>query len=264
MTLLSNSGGSRIARTYLAYAQASGSPSLQLVDMVVSLEGVQSGTYVAAIAAGFDRALESDPDAVMVRDSILDQIKPIIKHDPRRPLFQDVTPRSDNITYTDQTVQIPSGPSYVNVDGDIRIHIIESLFLIPVQPSRTYSIGDGVILPGSDDPRDLPQTGGGRFLPSVAGRGASSDEWELTRDFNVNFDPLGFVPLVSIWEMSDVLAAPELHVNLGRDLDHMRVRYYGTRHLDEVIFDQIAALDSGLRPAPGSLGLGHRSEVPCP
>lgn len=263
VTLLSNSGGARIVRTYLAYAKASNSPSLDLVDLVVSLEGVQQGTYLAAVVEGLDQAVDGDPERAQVRDTLLDRVKPLIRHDPRRPLFQDVIPASQDIQYTNTGVTLPDGVHYVNVDGDIRIHIIESFFLIPVEEPQVYSVGDVVILPGSDDPRDLPDRGGARFLPSSAAMGASSDEWELTRDYDLHYDPTAPGLLVGGWELSDLLGAPEAHVNLGSMLDRMCVQGQGRRHLDEVLFRQIASLDSGA-PEPGILGLGRGSEVSCP
>lgn len=263
VTLISNSGGGRIVRTYLAYAAASHSASLGVVDLVMSLEGVQQGTYLAAVFYQLDASVDSDPDKAAVRDQILDAVKPVVKHDPRRPLFEDVTPGSPNIRYTNEAVAVPNEPNYVNVDGDVVLNVIDSFFFVQLS-AGTYAVGDYVMLPGSDDPRDVPELGGARFLPSAAGRGASSTEWELRRTMDLHIDPSVPGTVVTSFEIQNILDAPEAHTNLGKKLDQICVQYHGVEHLDAVLFEQIAALDSGLAPAPGTLGLQVRREVSCP
>jgi hypothetical protein len=263
VTLLSNSGGTRIVRAFLAYASAAGTGSLPLVDLVVSLEGAQAGSYLTLVYDGLDTAVDSNPDLVSIRDQLLDKVRQTVGHDPTRPVFEDVRPRSPITRYTNVAVALPNEPHYLNVDGDVRIRVIQSFFLIPFQ-TDLYPVGDLVFLPGEDDPTALPERGGARFLPSVVARGQSSTEWELTRNFDVNVDPTTPGGIAFLFQTQSILSAPEIHTNFGKKLDAICVRTDRVRHLDEVLFDEIGALDSGVAPAPGRLGLGHLSEVSCP
>jgi Tol biopolymer transport system component len=263
VTLLANSGGGRIVRTYLAYAEAAQRPSLGLVDLVVTLQGVQSGTYIAAVYDGIDAVTGLNPGLVVLRDALLDEVRARVGHDPTRPAFADMRPRSPIIRYTNTTVPVPNEPHYINVNGDMQIQVHQS-FLLFTYPTEVYPVGDLVILVGEDDPRPMPALGGARFLPSAAGRGASSTEWELTRVFDVNFEPT-IAGLRIIGQIEAILEAPQNHMNFGKKLDQICAQdSVGIGTLDAVIFDGIAALDSGLGPPPGRLGLGHRFEVPCP
>ena len=65
-------------------------------------------------------------------------------------------------------------------------------------------------------------------------------------------------------EAANVMQTPELHTNLGADLDQICVNYGGATTLDIALASQIVSLDSGLAPAPGTLGLGKKGEVACP
>lgn len=261
VTILSNSGGGRIVRTFLAYSAAAGTGAVDIVDQVIFLGAVHQGTYLTVVYDDIDHVVSQVPEAVIVRDHILDAVKTTVEHDPRRPLFDDVRPGSAIIRYTNVSVPVPNGPHYINVNGDMRVHIHQSVFLIPFE-TNVVEFGDFVTLPGEDDPRAMPERGGARFLPSRAGRGRSSTEWELTRDFNVNFDPT-ILNVVIIQQIADLVEAPEMHMNLGAQMDQICVRFGGVRRLDEVLFHQIEALDRGPHPEPGKLGF-RASQVKCP
>ena len=168
VTLLSNSGGTRIVRSFLAYAatRAAANPtqfsSLSVVDQVVTLEGVQQGTYIAAAYSGLDTAARLDSRAAFARAVVGAIVTAVVGHDPKRPTFEDVTPGSKNIVYSNQTVPIPNGIHYVNVYGNIRVNVSQSFGFFTL-PTDLVEIGDVVMLPGDDDPTAVPTLGGARF-----------------------------------------------------------------------------------------------------
>ena len=265
VTLLSNSGGTRIVRSFLAYAaaRAAANPtqfsSLALVDQVVTLEGVQQGTYIAAAYNGLDTAARLDPRAAFARAVVGAIVTAWVGHDPNRPTFEDVTPGSKNIVYSNKSVPIPNGIHYVNVYGNIRVKVLQSFGFFRL-PTDTVEIGDVVMLPGDDDPTAVPDTGGARFLPAAAGRGQSSTEWDLVHDFDLDFDPSA-----DRNTFGSVLAAPELHTNFGKKMHDICVRGGDAtiQHLDDALFRAIIALDDGTAPDPTKLGFGIAPRVAC-
>lgn len=264
VTILSNSGGARITRAYLAYAYAAGTGSLNMVDAVVTMQGVHAGTYIAAVYDGLDQLVDADPEAAAVRDALLDTVRPAVAHDPERPAFDDLRPMSASARYTNAVVPLPDQPHYVNVLGNVRVDIHASILLVPFV-TQTIEFGDLVILPGEDDPRALPERGGARFLPALADHGRSSTEWELVRDLDVNFDP-SILGVVILEQLARIVEAPEAHQNFGAQLDRMCVRdgSGAVRRLDEALFEAIRALDSGLAPDPTRIGFGRSLSVGCP
>jgi len=265
VTLLSNSGGTRIVRSFLAYAaaRAAANPAqfspLSVVDQVVTLEGVQQGTYIAAAYNGLDTAARLDPRAAFARAVVGAIVTAWVGHDPNRPTFEDVTPMSQNIVYSNQTVPVPNGIHYVNVYGNIRVKVAQSFGFFGL-PTDTVEIGDVVMLPGDDDPTAVPTLGGARFLPAAAGRGQSSTEWDLAHDFDLDFDPFA-----DRNTFGSILATPELHTNFGKQMHGICVRGGdgGSLHLDDALFQAITALDDGTAPDPTKLGFGIARRVAC-
>lgn len=265
VTLLSNSGGTRIVRSFLAYAaaRAAANPTqfstLSVVDQVVTLEGVQQGTYIAAAYNGLDPAARLDPRIAFARAVVVAIVTATVGHDPNRPTFEDVTPMSQNIVHTNRTVPIPNGIHYVNVYGNIRVSVSQSFGFFTLR-TDTVEIGDVVMLPGEDDPTAVPTLGGARFLPAAAGRGRSSTEWDLAHDFSLDFDPSADAST-----FGSILAAPELHTNFGKQMHDICVRGGdgGSLHLDDALFRAISALDDGTAPDPTKLGFGIAPRVAC-
>lgn len=265
VTVMSNSGGGGIVRAFLAYSKAADTGALALLDEVVFMQGVQAGSYLTLVYDGLDTAIDANPSAATVRDALLDQVREQVGHDPTRPVFEDLRPRSAIIRYTNVSVPVPNEPHYVNVVSNIRLHVMQSFFLIPIQ-TDVVEVGDLAILVGENDPRQVPERGGARFLPSAAGRGQSSTQWELTRDFDVNVDPTVPGGVKFLFQIADIMDAPEIHTNLGAKLNSICVRTGagGVAHLDQALYDTIAAMDSGLTPATSRLGFGERPGVACP
>jgi len=122
----------------------------------------------------------------------------------------------------------------------------------------TFDLGDGVMLPGYDDPTVMPPYGGERFLPSVIGKGRSSTQWVLTKDTDLTID---YLDPYSIDRIAKVLALPETHFGIGKGLTTICVATpEGPKILNQALIDSVVSLDPG-SPDPGKLGYGNTSET---
>jgi hypothetical protein len=271
ITIISNSGGSAIVRAYLAYAAATGSPSLDVVDSVVFLEGVQAGTTIAARYNGTGLP-QKRGNKWNLTDQAFDLVKIGLVHDPRRPVFQDVLPRSDFQRYVGRDVPLPDKVHYINLSGDVVLHVYQLPVLPWMKPIDLGSegFGDFVMLPGSDDPTRLPADGGSRLLPSVLGRGASSTQWILRKEYPVYIDGAVGNPGSTI--LAGLVTAfndPASHLFFSR-MSEICVQVPGddpahpkVRRLPGPIIDAIAALDQ-TPPDPQKVGFGNMQRVECP
>lgn len=123
VTIIANSGGAAMVRAFLAYASVVDPATLAAVDLAVFLEGVQTGSYLAASVAGVQSIERHTVIGGFVRDRALDALKPKIFHDPRRPVFDDVLPLHALQRYVARRDAIPDGPHYLNVAGDLNLTI---------------------------------------------------------------------------------------------------------------------------------------------
>jgi hypothetical protein len=270
ITLISNSGGAPIVRAYLAYAAATSSPSLTHVDSAVFLEGVQSGSYLAALYAGAGLPQQRGANWNLV-DAAFDLAKIKLIHDPRRPVFPDVLPQGDLQAYVARAAALPDNVNYINVSGDIVMHTLQLPVLPWMDPiDLGYDeVGDFVMLPGVDDPTQLPANGGSRFLPSVIGRGASSTQWILHKEYPIYIDSFGDAGSQILAGLLIAEGDPAAHRNLSR-MNEMCVQVPGAdaahpqvRRLPGPIIDAITALDQST-PDPGKVGFGTMRRVDCP
>ncbi|OGO70315.1 MAG: hypothetical protein A3H36_01460 [Chloroflexi bacterium RIFCSPLOWO2_02_FULL_71_16] len=266
VTLISNSGGAAIVRGYLAYASAAATGTLAGVDLSVSLEGVQTGTYLAAAYASSDFARSDRPIHSWVQDRALEFFKKDLVHDPTRPAFQDVVPQGPFQRYIARADAIPNEPHYLNVAGDLVVNVHYFLLFWEYRDPDVVPVGDFVMLPGFDDPTAPSPLGGALFLPSSIGRGRSSAEWTLRREFDVVADTF------SSNDLSGALAGgiaaafddPAAHHNLSRmDEICVAVPSGAPKRLNHALFDAIASLDRGVHD-PATLGFGKLNRVTCP
>ncbi len=139
-----------------------------------------------------------------------------------------MTPRSRTYQWVNPDVShIPANTRYQNVATDIGIIPSYGIFGMRFAPAR-ITVGDLVMLPGSDDPRATPLLGGEDFDPRVAGRGSpDSHEWILKKDVIFPLESvvplLGGDPLAIPAAVSDVKNAKENHLNIGTYIDRIDV-----------------------------------------
>lgn len=266
VTLISNSGGAAIVRAYLAYAAAVRSSSLDALDAVVFLEGSQAGTYIAALYAEGAAEAHRTPAGNVVLSTVVGVVNAGLGHDPARPARADLTPRSDVIRFTYRPGAVPDQPHYVNVVGDIVVHV-RSHVIFNIRDLDTIEAGDLAILPGDDRPAldPPPDTGGARFLPAAAGIGASSTQWVLRRDAFV------FLSEDLLGQAAVVVGLPESHLFFGRrafgrpgGITEVCVNTpTGVKTVNDAVLDAIAALDSGIAD-PSRIGFGAQGSIRCP
>lgn len=266
VTLISNSGGAAIVRAYLAYASATRSSSLDALDAVVFLEGSQAGTYIAALYAGAATEAHRTPAGNVVLSTLVGLVQNGLGHDPARPARADLTPQSDLIRFTYRPGAVPGQPHYVNVVGDIVVHV-RSHIIFNTRDLDTIEAGDLAIRPGDDRPvlDPPPDTGGARFLPGAAGIGASSTQWVLRRDAFI------FLSEDLLAQAAVLVGLPESHLFFGRrpfgrpgGITEVCVSTpTGVKTVNDAVLDAIAALDSGIADS-SRIGLGSQESVRCP
>ncbi|WIG58255.1 MAG: hypothetical protein OJF49_001000 [Ktedonobacterales bacterium] len=177
VTLIGYSMGAAIIRTMLAGCPESGDTTCQQahthVNAVYFIEGVQQGSVLLQTEQGFETAIANgmflggvtaDPAMVAemaVAEWAAHQVVQTALHLNLNDLAEaDLAPVSDNILLRNGAAP-PRGIDYYNFYGDIQIGLKESIFgwTLPA----TLHVGDLVILPGTDNPQDTPDSGGSRF-----------------------------------------------------------------------------------------------------
>lgn len=222
--------GGAITRAFLAYATKTGSHSLDLVDRMVFLQGAQQGSYLLTV----DSATRDAPIIGAAVRTIEAKVERDLELDVTRPPATQLRPQSDLYTYVNQLDNVPNTIDYTNVASDI--HLVVAVGLGPVAiPVPVPTVGDYVMLPGSDDPAATPPLGGARFVPAVADRGRSSVQWILSRTDLAVLDP----PFI---RLPDLQAEPETHVGLVQAdaTDQIDVTSAGvTGRLTDALLDRI-------------------------
>ncbi|MGH7722116.1 MAG: virginiamycin B lyase family protein [Candidatus Dormibacteria bacterium] len=200
-TIIANSMGGAITRGYLRLTQTRPSDkSLGFVDSVVFVSGVQQGAAIARNGI----ALSLLPGGIGQGLTAAAQAKGI---NPSRPDLRDLSPQS---SWFDT---VNPGPlpylHYYNFSVDIQIHsVIHFLWWTPT--IFTNDAGDGVILPGTDDPQSRPWDGGSRFLPFQPGSG----QHQYLLNYGLEADSLtGWFAAAAA-----VTALPASHFNIGDNI----------------------------------------------
>lgn len=245
VTLIGYSQGAAIIRTMLAGCQSevpnASSPGCggveSMVDNVFFIDGVQQGSWLVA----------QDPNlTAIVQEQQLNDIATLapllalktpmaflMGLNLQDPAERDLAPQSANIRTRNQA-EPPRGIHYFNFYGDIRVQQQLQVLVWGITPQQTISIGDFVVLPGSDNPQDTSFSGGARFCLRCADRGgymySSIDssttytEWALTD--TIQWNPnllLGYLssPLAtSVYNvilLGSIATAPEMHTNMPSD-----------------------------------------------
>ncbi len=220
VVLVANSMGGAIVRGFFAYSsERDDGVAASMVDSTFYVEGAQQGAGVLSPATPLNFALQQGLVAQLEASGWA----------PGGPAGPELIPQSAWYKWTNPApAHVPQVPAF-NAYGDISL-VSQSCFFsfcwnVPVVP---YGIvGDGILMPGSDDPLATPATGGARYLNGAAG--AQNWEWDV-RDA-VNWNP-GLIlalpaPLRQGAEIyaaaSAILGSPASHLNMGTKMSQTHV-----------------------------------------
>ena len=212
-TVLANSLGAAITRGWLAIAQfnGSGDQSLAHADSVVFLQGAQAGSW-AALAG---QAIASAP----VIGPIAQRISQLIKLDVNRPGVIDVTPQSPWY-FSVNPFGVPPNVAYYNFYSNLLVNFQVNLLFFTLNMG-SVNTGDLVMLPGSDDPTDLPLLGGAKFLPGGQ-QTANRHEYAVNGQVNVNPADLE-IPVLLARDVLRLINSPINHFNFGSNVGTIEV-----------------------------------------
>lgn len=250
VTLFGYSMGATIIRTMLAGCRDPNAGGAQkcpgvagLVDNVFFINGVQQGSWTMVSKPRSD---PTDKNGDVVSVNFLTWLRELAGPHLGTPLYpqdqaeQDLAPQSPLISaYT--KAPPPSGIHYFNFYGDIQVREQVQYFIFSYSPPTTYSVGDLVLLPGSDNPTDTPYMGGAQFCLSCKAYGGyrasqpdattTYTEWPMTDviDWNINLlFPFFSSPITEMLQvasgavdtalfMASLANAPEFHINIPKD-----------------------------------------------
>ena len=203
--LIGYSMGGETIRSFLAYStQLHDGVATGMVDSVLLMHGVEQGSWVANAAplGGLDFPFSG----ISAGDLLAAMGLP----NANRVGVKEFSPTSDYMNWVDQNSDsLPAIPMY-NTWGDERVHthICTLAIFNACLDTPRQSLGDLVLMPGTDNPTQTPLLGGERFLPG--GASATHYEWAETADYawDPEIDPL--MQLVG----TELMSAPQMHVNL--------------------------------------------------
>ncbi|MGH2484605.1 MAG: esterase/lipase family protein [Ktedonobacterales bacterium] len=206
-----------------------------LVDNVFFINGVQQGSWLAASDTNLTAIAQeqglSDVSALNFLPFLKAPGAALLHLNPSDPAEVDLAPQSANIR-TRNAVTPPNGIHYFNFYGDIRIQQQTQALIWNVSAAQTVSIGDLVVLPGSDNPQDVSLAGGARFCLQCTDRGGFSfsaidanttyTEWPLTDVINWNPNLLfnflfGLEAIADVALLEEIQAAPMMHTTIPTD-----------------------------------------------
>ncbi len=213
VVLIANSMGAAIVRGFLAYsAEAGDGVATTMVDSVLYLQGAQDGSLWLNIDR-FDRQLAPIQDALepFARDAF--------PADLSRPAAGELAPVSLWYLWTNALPgHLPSLPSF-NLFGDLRVVVKTELPFLGTLSADLAGIGDVALMPGTDDPRDVPPEGGARFLDGPSG--AQNWQWAMTGQ--LAWEPFSEPFFGGLGFAEQVGASPIFHGNFGAQMDRITV-----------------------------------------
>jgi hypothetical protein len=227
--LVGFSMGASIIRGFLGYSTALGDgTATDMVDSVIFIEGAHDGSYLLVTPntiSGAASILGSIPGVQQfVEDWVTDQAARF-NFDFQRPAATELNPASSWYAWANSPNRpLPGNIGYYNAYGAIdlkaRVCAWDWFGISWCHEPHVLDIGDGLLLPGTDDPYDGPTPlhperlwGGARFSRPTT---AEQWEWPLYHKFvihplNLSKDPKGEAQRL----VAAIGAAPELHMNIS-------------------------------------------------
>lgn len=185
ITIVANSMGAAIARGWLDLDKNRlGHTADDRVDSIIFVQGSQSGVWLLpGPSAHVFAATGLTPFVAPIAAELNRFMVTVFGVDLGRPGAQDLAPQSKWYRAANPP-GVPGSINYFNFYSDININF-EARYLFWSQQVGSINLGDGVILPGSDDPKDLSHSGGGaRFLPF----GPQTGQHQYSMAGNVKFE----------------------------------------------------------------------------
>lgn len=200
--LVGYSMGAALIRGVLAYSQATGDGALGKLDSIMTIHGVEQGSWIAGVGL----TLSGTPLLGGPIDSLIGKLFV----DPRRPAITGLAPQHPYVNWVNgHSGALPDLP-YYNAFGDQR-EAIGHCFLLFHQACTNTDImqwGDLVILPGTDRATDTPADGGTRFAPA----GYTDHTWQFAETARVVWDPVNDPTEISA--LDALYRAPQTHLNI--------------------------------------------------
>jgi len=260
ITLMANSMGGAITRGWLALRQVVGPskvPDLRHVDSVIFIQGAQQGSYISG------DLLCSPGQGIPSEHPILNLLAPplanLIGHfDQSRTGIKELSPLSTWYSHINAG-DVPSGIHYYNFYTNIHIHHLDSLPNGAPVKSKIDSIGDGVMLGGSDNPNETRCGGGARFLPGsksefVDGAGRDSYQWAINRDYSLDDvasysinSQLGGIYTATGTGISEALWANQVQLILSDPASHLQLgvaNHLSTVDVSDCVTERSIAVES--------------------
>lgn len=177
--------GGETIRAMLALSTATNDGVANDIDSVITMHGVQQGSWLAV------RALQLS-NAGWGIGSLFDSLISKYFVDPHRPAIRQFTPEGDMLKWIHaNSANLPNIP-YYNTYGDEQISIRHCFFFghgcVGGTPRK---LGDIVLLPGTDSPTQNVGGGGARFAP----RGYTPGSWQWGEYQLFQYDPVDDNPI---------------------------------------------------------------------
>lgn len=233
VVLIGNSMGAAIIRGFLAYsADAHDGVATTMVDSIVYLEGAQDGSlWLHVSRLSWQLApLESALEFLGVRG---------FPADLSRPAAGELAPVSVWYLWTNLPAShLPSVPSF-NVFGDLHVILKTSVPFVGDVSADLASIGDVALMPGTDDPHDVPPQGGARFLDGSLG--AQNWQWPMTGQ--LSWEP--FADPFFTGFISQATSSPIYHGNFGAQMSAINVPDCQSGRISTPVDDELVQIVAG-------------------
>lgn len=159
IAVVANSMGGAITRGWLALAQQ-GQARLGNVKAVIFVQGAQAGSVVADVGT----TISSSPLANLALELIMLVDGNLIPWNVNRPALWDLASNSQWYNSVNP-LNVPSSLAYYNFTTDIQLALQINFFDLYTTTVASLNSGDGMMLPGSNNPTAEPPLGGEKFLP---------------------------------------------------------------------------------------------------
>ncbi len=217
VVLVANSMGGAIVRGFFAYSyERNDGVAASMVDSAFYIEGAHQGALPTA------DAVQQAPDLVV---QLIRQWLSSSGNLPSGPAVSDLAPQSTWYTWVNPNpAHVPQVPSF-NAYGDIGLAVTSCLFgafCVPTPVVFYGTVGDGVLMPGSDNPLATPLSGGARYLNGAP----SAQNWEWDARSQVPWDPTSVLtlgPLSAYLVANAIMDSPVSHTNMGTEMSQTSV-----------------------------------------